>query len=339
MPDASAPRTVLLTGISGFLGSATALEFLKNGWHVRGTVRSQDKADAWLEKYPQYASQLSFSLVPDLSAPNAFAEAIKGVSAVAHIASPFTFNFEDNVRDMLEPALKGTLSVLEAAAKEESVKNVVITSSLAAAQDPAKGLDPGFVRTSEVWSPFTWEESVKEKIPPLVYLASKTFAEKAAWDFYANEKPSFKLSTIVPPLIAGPSLQPLKSLDELKTSASVLRNLIDAEEITPTVVPVFVNVLDCARGHYEAIVRDTSNRYLFIGGDNDHVDVAEILREEFPEQAHRIPTKGTRLGPHWGYDCSPAKEELGIEFTDLRTTVRQAGEQIFAMEREGKKGK
>ncbi|GAA6011972.1 hypothetical protein JCM10207_003445 [Rhodosporidiobolus poonsookiae] len=334
MPDASQPRTVLLTGISGFLGAATALEFLRRGWHVRGTVRSQDKADAWLDKYPEYASKLSFSLVPDLSAPNAFAGAIKGVDAVAHIASPFTFQFEDNVRDLLDPALKGTLSALEAAASEPSVKNVVITSSLAAAQDPAKGLDPGFIRTSAVWSPFTWEESVKEKVPPLVYLASKTFAEKAAWKFVEEKKPNFTMSTIVPPIILGPSLQPLSSLKDFKTSASVIKGFIDADAIPPTVVPVYVNVLDCARGHVEAIERGMSNRYLFIGGDNDHEEVAQILKEEFPEQAHRIPTKGAPLGPHWGFDCSPAQNELGIEFTDLRTTIKQAGEQIFRLEKE-----
>ncbi|GAA5899269.1 hypothetical protein JCM6882_009301 [Rhodosporidiobolus microsporus] len=334
MPDASSPRTVLLTGISGFLGSATALEFLRRGWKVRGTLRSQDKADGWLAKYPEYASQLSFALVPDLAADGAFDEAIKGVDAVAHIASPFTFQFEDNERDLLIPALKGTTSVLAAAAATPSVKNVVITSSLAAAQDPAKGLDPDFIRTSEVWSPFMWEEAVKYSEPHLVYLASKTFAERAAWDFVKEKQPSFTMSTIVPPIILGRSLQPLSSLSELKVSASVVRNIIDAEKINPTAVPVFVNVLDCARAHVEAVERGMSNRYLLIGGDNDYEEIARILREEFPEQAHRIPTQGTPLGPHWGFDCSPAKQELGIEFTDLRTTIKQAGEQLFRLEKE-----
>ncbi|GAA5824093.1 hypothetical protein JCM11251_001519 [Rhodosporidiobolus azoricus] len=334
MPDACPPRTVLLTGISGFLGAATAIEFLWRGWRVRGTVRSQDKADAWLAKYPEYASQLSFSLVPDLAAAGAFDEAIKNVDAVAHIASPFTFQFQDNERDMLIPAIKGTTSVLAAAAATPSVKNVVITSSLAAAQDPAKALDPGFIRTNEVWSPFTYEAAAKEKIAPLVYLASKTFAERAAWDFFEKEKPAFTMSTIVPPIILGPSLQPLSSLKDLKLSASAVRNIIDAEEIAPTAVPVFVNVLDCAKGHVEAVERGMSNRYLFIGGDNDYEEIGRILREEFPEHAHRIPTKGTPLGPHWGFDCTPAKQELGVEFTDLRTTIKQAGEQMFRLERE-----
>lgn len=38
---------------------------------------------------------------------------------------------QDNVKDMLEPALKGTTSILAAAKGEPSVKAVVITSSYA----------------------------------------------------------------------------------------------------------------------------------------------------------------------------------------------------------------
>ena len=56
---------------------------------MRGTLRSRAKADAWLEAYPQYAKQLDFALVPDISAPGAFDEAIKGADYVAHTASPF----------------------------------------------------------------------------------------------------------------------------------------------------------------------------------------------------------------------------------------------------------
>ncbi|BGP31984.1 hypothetical protein JCM10296v2_003763 [Rhodotorula toruloides] len=354
MPTAITPRLVLISGVSGFLGTATTLEFLKKGWKVRGTVRRREQADAWLE-HPQYRDQIHFVIVRDLADDGAFDEAIKGVDAVAHTASRFTFSFKDNVKDMLEPALKGTTSMHEAAKREPSVKSVVITSSLAAAQDPAKGLDPGFVRTSAVWSPFTWEQAAKETIPAMVYLTSKKFAERAAWNFFEREKPNFSLATIVPPIILGEALQPLSSLSDLNLSAAVVKRIIDAEEIPPTAVPVFVNVNDCARAHVEAVERARTNRYLLIGGDNDNCDIAQYLREDFPEHAHRIPTRGDPVGPHWSYDCTPyehpssrlivffppdpvywrsAIKELGIEFTDLRTTIKQAGEQLFRLEKE-----
>jgi nucleoside-diphosphate-sugar epimerase len=36
------------------------------------------------------------------------------------------------------------------------------------------------------------------------YRASKTFAEKAAWDFLEKEKPNFSIATINPPMVFGP---------------------------------------------------------------------------------------------------------------------------------------
>jgi nucleoside-diphosphate-sugar epimerase len=36
------------------------------------------------------------------------------------------------------------------------------------------------------------------------YRASKTFAEKAAWEFIEKEKPNFTLATINPPMVFGP---------------------------------------------------------------------------------------------------------------------------------------
>lgn len=40
--------------------------------------------------------------------------------------------------------------------------------------------------------------------PSAGYRASKTYAEKAAWEFVEKEKPNFTLSTINPPLVFGP---------------------------------------------------------------------------------------------------------------------------------------
>jgi nucleoside-diphosphate-sugar epimerase len=120
-------------------------------------------------------------------------------------------------------------------------------------------------------------------------VASKTFAERAAWDFFEREKPHFTLATIVPPIILGKALQPLASIADLNVSAAAVKRIIDAEEIPPTAVPVcsaslalepgpadshssqvFINVNDCAKAHVEAIERARTNRYLLIGGDNDN---------------------------------------------------------------------
>lgn len=78
----------------------------------------------------------------------------------------------------------------------------MITSSFAAIVDGSKGFWPEHTYSEDDWNGITPEEA-KEN-PMMGYRASKTFAEKAAWDFVKNEKPNFSLATINPPMVFGP---------------------------------------------------------------------------------------------------------------------------------------
>ena len=82
-----------------------ALEYLKHGFRVHATARSQEKADDWLDLHYIARLNTKFFIVKDAAGPGAFDEAIKGVEIVAHTASPFHFDTKDNVADMLSPAL------------------------------------------------------------------------------------------------------------------------------------------------------------------------------------------------------------------------------------------
>lgn len=77
----------------------------------------------------------------------------------------------------------------------------VITSSFASIIDGNKGNRPNYVYSEKDWNPITEQEAVQS--PSHGYRASKTFAEKAAWDFLEKEKPNFTLSTMCPPLVMG----------------------------------------------------------------------------------------------------------------------------------------
>ena len=51
---------VLVTGASGFIGSHTVLEFLNNGYEVRGSIRDLARADAlkaMLAKHTEHTRQ------------------------------------------------------------------------------------------------------------------------------------------------------------------------------------------------------------------------------------------------------------------------------------------
>jgi hypothetical protein len=67
----------------------------------------------------------------NLLTPNAFDAACAGAHYVMHTASPYTLDTKDAKKDLLEPALNGTLNVLQSATKSGTVKRVVLTSSVA----------------------------------------------------------------------------------------------------------------------------------------------------------------------------------------------------------------
>jgi nucleoside-diphosphate-sugar epimerase len=71
---------VLVTGLSGFIGAHVFIQLLKRGYSVRGTVRSQSKADYFIKRFPEAASsqQISFVIVKDIAQPGAFKDAVKG---------------------------------------------------------------------------------------------------------------------------------------------------------------------------------------------------------------------------------------------------------------------
>lgn len=84
-------------------------------------MRSAEKGEA-VKKLPVFAKhsdQISYVIVEDLVSGD-FTEAVKDVDAVAHLASPWHFNGKSWQEDYRDPAVKGTKSVLEAAAKVDS---------------------------------------------------------------------------------------------------------------------------------------------------------------------------------------------------------------------------
>ncbi len=77
----SSNSTVLVTGANGYIAARTVEAFLKAGHSVRGSVRSKASAKGLLAALPEYASRLEIVEVPDITAPGAFDEAVKGGSS------------------------------------------------------------------------------------------------------------------------------------------------------------------------------------------------------------------------------------------------------------------
>jgi dihydroflavonol-4-reductase len=122
----------------------------------------------------------------DLTTDGAFDAIIKDVEYVLHIASPFIMEVKDPQKDLVDPAVKGTLAVLNACEKSGTVKKVVITSSIAAITDSP---NPKVTYTELDWN----KDSSLTRNP---YYYSKRMAEETAWNFMKEKSPKFTLATI-----------------------------------------------------------------------------------------------------------------------------------------------
>jgi len=100
---------VLVTGASGYLASQIVAHLVsKKKYEVRGTVRSLEKAKHLQKLFPEVKL-----FEADLLKDGSFEAALKDVEIVFHTASPFQFAVKDAEKDLIEPALKGTLNVLK----------------------------------------------------------------------------------------------------------------------------------------------------------------------------------------------------------------------------------
>ncbi|RFU72883.1 cinnamoyl- reductase [Trichoderma arundinaceum] len=303
-------QTVLITGASGYIATHVVQTFLRKGYNVRGT----------------YAEQLSVAIVPDIAAPNAFDEAVKGVDGIIHTASPFSLTSVDYEKELLQPAINGTTSVLEAAQRyNPTVSRIVITSSFASILDPTQGQRPGYVYKEADWDPITVEQANSN--PVMAYIASKTFAEKAAFDYVKENKPNFSVTTLCPPMVYGPILHSVSDVKAMNTSSGDIYRLIDGSEknVPDTLIWAFADVRDLAEAHLQAYEKPEAagQRYLIATSSFSYQQICDIIRDKFPELRELTPkgNTGDPLPPVYKLDNSKASAELGIKFRSLEETV------------------
>lgn len=282
-------RQVLLTGITGFVGSHVAIALLERGYAVRGSLRDPGRADslryviaAALRADP--GERLSF-VQAELMSDQGWAEAAQGCEAVLHVASPFPAKAVSDPRTLIAPARDGTLRVLRAAAAA-GARRVVVTSSVAAI---------AYGHGGRIDRPFTeadWSQPDGRDIGP--YEISKTLAERAAWDFVARAGAPFELVAVNPSLVLGPVLDM-----DYGSSAEVVRKLLSGRfPGCPSIGWPVVDVRDVASLHVAALEHPAAAGERFIGAGTfmTVAEIAALLKREMPGEAGRVP--GLRL-PDW----------------------------------------
>jgi nucleoside-diphosphate-sugar epimerase len=238
----------------------------------------------------------------------------------------------DDKQDLLDPAIIGTTGILKSIKKSApTVKRVVITSSFAAIVNADKGFWPEHTYSEEDWNPITEEQATES--PMHGYRASKTLAEKAAWDFLEKEKPNFTIATINPPMVFGPIIHNLDSLENMNTSNQRILYAAQGkfkDEIPATGVHLWVDVRDVAEAHIAAFEKEeaANKRFFIVAGLFSNKEIAQIIKKEFP-QYKDLPSESTPGGdyPEGGakaifkYNNKRSIEILGLKYRSLEQSI------------------
>jgi len=277
--------TVLVTGGSGYVASFCIVELLNAGWRVRTTVRDGAKTSRIKSELCRFADVdgLEFA-VADLDAEDGWDEAVAGCDYILHVASPLPAAIPKNDDELTRPAREGTLRILRAAARQ-GTRRVVITSSCAARCYGTGGRREPF--TEDDWS-------VPDPADTSAYERSKIAAERAAWEWQAEQKSDVELVTICPGAVLGPSMGAHQS-----ASTQIVGKLIDGSlPGLPRMSFPIVDVRDLADLHVRALTTQAAadQRYIASGPVLWMADIAETIRRESPSSAKRVPRRNL---PDW----------------------------------------
>lgn len=352
MPAIQPKSNVLVTGGSGFIAIWCVYQLLERGHKVRATVRSDDKGKYLQDVFKKYSDNFSFFIAEDLEKEGAFDEAVKDVDAVLHTASPFHFNIEgDPRRTLINPAVNGTRNVLTSINKHgSSVKRVVITSSFAAILDSTR--KGHIVYTEKDWNISSAENAEKlgkDQEGPDAYRASKTMAERTAWQFVEENKPSWDLVTINPPLVFGPILHQVNAPDKLNTSVGFVWGLLHGSKKEGDLLAPSgncVDVRDVAYAHVEALVRPDAgnNRFATSLGPFVYQDVVDIIHSDSSvpyDWKKQVPVgkqgQGSTVKQN-ELDGSKATSVLDLKYIQLRDVVQDMVASLADYEERGWSG-
>lgn len=334
-------ETVLVTGGAGFVATHCLLALHRAGYALRATLRSLDRsADLLRVLHAANGSAVPVEFVAaDLTRDGGWDDAVKGAHGVLHVASPLPRVLPKNPAELIEPARDGALRVLRAAARA-GVKRVVMTSSTAA-------VCYGRGQIARAYTEADWSDP--EGADNSSYTRSKTYAEKAAWEFMRSaEAGGLELATVNPGAVLGPVLE-----KDYGTSAEIVLKLLNGSfpGIPDFDFPI-VDVRDVAGLHVAALrtPEAAGQRFLCVSGNLTMREMAAVLRTHVPAHAGKVPKRSlpnflvrmaslfdpvTRavvfeLGIRRECDTSNATKRLGFTPRSVEDSVRATADSLIA---------
>ena len=337
-------QTILVTGATGYLASWAIKQLLEQGQTVHATVRdvnAQQKHQHLLDIAEKASGTLTL-FNADLLTEGSFAEAMTGCDTVIHMASPFVISgIKDPQQQLIKPAEEGTRNVLAQVEKTDTVKRVVLTSSVVSIYgDSCDLLDT----QQGIFTEAHWNTTSSVDHQP--YSLSKTLAEKLAWKMN-GEQTRWDLVVINPGFIMGPSLTNRKD----STSIDFMRGLLKGQykKGAPDLAFGLVDVRDVANAHVQAAFRlGATGRHILVAQSPSVLEMASALREEFGSK-YPLPSKmlpkwlvwlvapmagltrkfvKTNIGYPLAFDNSYSQKDLGIEYRSMKQTLADHANQL-----------
>lgn len=240
---------VLVTGASGFVGSAVLRELLLNGIAVRALVRPNSRYEDLIAHGVQF-------VVGDLRESGSLGPACAGCRHLFHVAADYRLSLWDS-SSVLTTNVAGTRNLMEAALRA-GVERIVYTSSVATLDQREDG------------APADEAENLPLQRAIGAYKRSKLMAEQVVFDMIRKQG--------LPAIIVNPST-PVGPRDSRPTPTGQIVVAAALGRI-PAYVDTGLNVVhvdDVARGHLAALQRGRIGERYILGGEN--VPFSQMLAE------------------------------------------------------------
>jgi len=251
---------VLVTGASGFVGSAVARAALARGMRVRVLVRATSPRK-------NLESLDAEVVVGDIRDERSMRAALRGARYLLHVAADYRL-WAPDPSEIERANLEGTEATMRAALAE-GIERVVYTSSVATLKVTREG------RIADETAPLTAQQAIG------VYKRSKVLAERAVERMIERDR--------LPAVIVNPST-PIGPRDVRPTPTG--RIIVEAAlGKIPAFVDTGLNLVhvdDVAEGHLLALERGTIGERYILGGEN--LPLQQMLTDIAKEMGRKPPS-------------------------------------------------
>lgn len=291
---------ILVTGATGFVGSAVARAALARGMRVRVLLRkTSDRSNL--------AGLDVEECIGDLTDPASLVRAVDGCDLVAHVAADYRI-WVPNPESMLQANVEGT-RMLMLAAQDAGVRRIVYCSSVAALGLTSDG------------SPATEETPVSEDKIVGIYKKSKYRAEQAVLRLVRER--GLHATIVNPTAPVGPR--------DIKPTPTGRMIADAAAGKMPAYVETGLNVVhvdDVAEGHFLALERGLPGERYILGSKNLHLfELLQLVDSVTGRKQRRVELPRASLYPV-ALVCE-ALARLGIEPLVTRDHLRMAAKTMF----------